>query len=76
MTQYEWMDEFGDNLKCLLREARMSQQELADLSGLSKYTISNYIRAERMPSIKAVLKIAYALDCQLDDLIDFGEPIE
>lgn len=75
MSELEWMDIFGDNLVNMLEGARMTQRELADASGLSESSISNYIHKQRMPNIKAVVNLAYALDCSLDDLIDFGDRI-
>ena len=43
MGQQEWLNIFGDNLASILEEERMSQRELARLTGLSESTISKYI---------------------------------
>lgn len=71
MTESEWLDIFGDNLVDMLTEAGMSQRDLADETGLSEATISYYINKRKMPGIKAIVNIAYALNCSIDDLIDF-----
>lgn len=76
MSEYEWLQTFGDNLRDLLIDAGMSQQELSDETGLSRSAISRYINKQKMPGLKAVINIAYALDCSLDDLIDFGDKIQ
>ena len=76
MTETNWMDNFGDNLKSLLQEAWMSQQELADAIGVSRETVSRYINKQRIPSLITAINIAYALDCNIAELIDFGEPIK
>lgn len=75
MSEQEWLNCFGDNLKILLKDAGMSQNELAEESGLSKGTISQYINKQKMPGAKALVNISYALDCTLDDLMDFEESI-
>lgn len=76
MTETQWLDTFGDNLASMLYDAKLTQRDLADMTGLSESTISFYIRKQKMPGIKAILKIAYALDCEVSELIDFGSTIE
>ena len=75
MTEQEWLDEFSSNLVSMLKEANMSQRELADDCDLTEASISNYINARKIPGIKAMINIAYSLNCSLDELIDFGERI-
>ncbi len=75
MSEFEWMNIFGDNLVSILDEYRMTQRDLADAAGLTESAISQYIHKQRMPSIKAVINIADALDMSLDELIYFGDRI-
>lgn len=75
MTELEWMDIFGDNLKSLLEESKMTQIELAEEAGIDKSVISRFIKKERIPSLKSIINIAYALDCNVSELIDFGDKI-
>lgn len=75
MSEVEWLDIFGDNLSDMLRDARMTQRELADETGLSEASISGYIHKRKLPGPKALVNIAYALDCDMNDLIDFGDRI-
>ena len=75
MSEVEWIDIFADNLAEMLMEARMTQRELADETGLSESTISRYLHKQAIPSLKAIVNIAYALDCSMDDLIDFGDMV-
>lgn len=75
MTEEEWLDIFAHNLVDMLKDARMTQRELADETGLSEGTISSYINKRRIPTIRAIVNIGYALDCDLNDLIDFGDRI-
>ena len=75
MSEREWLDIFGDNLISLLEDARMSQRELAVVAGLSESVISDYIHKRKMPKVRAIINIGYALDCDFNDLIDFGDRI-
>lgn len=72
MSESEWLDLFGDNLRFMLYEANMTQRELADAAGLSESVVSDYINKRKMPGIRAVLNIANALDVDIGELIDYG----
>lgn len=76
MTELEWLDIFGDNLLSILEEVGMTQRELAKRTGLAESTISYYINRQKMPGIKAVINIADALDCDVSELIGFGDIID
>lgn len=76
MTEIKWLEIFGDNLTSILYEAKLTQRDLADMTGLSEGTISNYINKRQMPGIKAIINIADALGCGVDDLICFGDRID
>lgn len=75
MTEREWRDEFGRNLASLLYETRMTQKDLAELSGATESDISRYIGGTQTPTATTIVNLSYALSCDYDDLIDFGEPI-
>ena len=75
MTEQEWINIFGDNLKDILQDVEMTQKELADSTGLSECSISRYIHKQMAPSFKAIVNIAYVLDCDISDLVDFGDKI-
>ena len=75
MTELEWMDIFGDNLRDILKEYGMTQKDLADESRLSETTISRYIKKQRIPNMKAIVNIANALDLTTDELINLDERI-
>ena len=76
MTEVEWIDTFGDNLADMLKYAKMSQRELANTAGISESMVSDYINKRRAPGLKAMLNVAYAFGCSVDDLVDFEEMIE
>ena len=75
MTELEWLDIFADNLIGYLGEARMTQKELAAEAGIPESCVSSYIRKQRIPTLKAIINIAYALDIDVAELIDFGDRI-
>lgn len=76
MSEQEWLDIFGDNLRDILIEKHMSQEDLARICGVTQAAVSGYIHKRKMPGIKTILNMSYALNINLYDLIDFGEPIE
>ena len=76
MCEMEWISIFGDNLIDIMDEKGYTQEQLANATGLTQSTISKYINKKQMPSIKAVINLAYALDCTTDELIEFGDIIE
>lgn len=75
MTEQEWLDIFGDNLAEIMAEQGYSQRDLADEAGLSESAISYYVNKQRLPSIKAIINMAYVLDQDLNNFIDFGDRI-
>ena len=76
MSEYIWLDIFGNNLARLMLEHHMSQKELAELSGLAESTISRFLNKQMLPTVKSILNISYALHCTMDELADFGEMID
>ena len=76
MSEVERLKIFGDNLNELLGEKGVTQSELAEETGLSESSISCYMHKTKMPGVKAIINLAYALNCSIDELIDFGETIE
>lgn len=75
MSEAEWIDIFGDNLREMLSEYGITQRELADEAGLSESTVSRYLNKQMAPSIFAVINIAHVLNCSIDELVDFGDRI-
>ena len=69
MSEVEFIDIFGDNLRSLMEERGYTQRELARESRISHVTISRYLNKERMPTAKSLVNLAFALECDLDDLV-------
>lgn len=75
MTQTEWRKTFANNLVDILCEKGMSQAQLARDAGVSTSRISDYINEAATPTIFAIINIAYALDMDISELVDFDERI-
>lgn len=76
MSENEWLDIFSQNLEDIMEEKGYTQQNLADDAGLSKASISNYVNGKRMPTIKAIINMAYVLDLDVSEFIDFDDRID
>lgn len=72
MTEQDWLDEFGENLKYIMDSQNITQRELADRAHLSKSTINDYIHKRKMPGVKAIINMSQALNCDIEDLMDIS----
>ena len=75
MSELEWLEIFSSNLRELIEEKKITQKELAIMSGLSEGAISYYVHGQKIPSIRAIINIAYAIEISINELIDFGDVI-
>lgn len=76
MTETEWLRIFGHNLQEHLVDYGANQADFADDCGLTQQAISNYLTGKRIPTLRAIINMAYTLNVDLNDFIDFGERIE
>lgn len=53
---------FGQTLRNARRQACVSQDDLAQRSGVDRSAISNYERGRREPNLRTIVKLARALD--------------
>ena len=70
ITDEEWQLEFGRRLTRSLRLAYMTQEDLANSTGISRRMITKYINGKSTPSALNVSKIAKALNCSTTELVD------
>lgn len=75
MTEQEWVNIFGDNLRDILQEYGYTQREFADAVGVTESTISRYINKERMPSVKVLINMSMELGIDLEEFANFGDRI-
>ncbi len=71
MSEVEFISIFADNLRDLMESQGLSQRELSRESDVSHVAISMYLKKQRMPSVKSLINLSLALDCDLDDLVPF-----
>lgn len=77
MSEMEWLQNFSEALKERLTYANMTQSELAEATGLSESTISDYVNGRIIPKATSIVKIFYELNLDtFDEILDFGDTIE
>ena len=75
INELQWMQQIAEEIKIHMKRRKFTQRDLADKSGLSEVSISRYLNCERLMSLKSAMNIAYALDVEVDALINFEERI-
>lgn len=69
MTNKELANDISINIKKRMEQIDMTPAELSKLSNVHKSTLSHYLKGNRVPSIKDIVRIAYALKCKIGDLV-------
>lgn len=62
------VNELHNNLKLIRSRLGLSQQQLANLAGVTRQTISFVESGQVAPSVMMTLRLANALGCQVQDL--------
>lgn len=76
MTKQKWLDDFAYNLFEMMDYANTSQAELSRLTGLTRQNIIRFLKGEAVPSMIAIINIAKALECEIDELVKLDEIVE
>ena len=66
---------FSDRLKQYRRDKNLTQQELADMLGVSNKTVSRWESGGGYPDVPLLVPLARALGVAVDDLLDGEKPI-
>ena len=66
-----WRKRFGKRLRKRMNEKGIGQEELSEITGISKVTISSYVNGKSLPNLYNADRIAEAISCPLDKLLDF-----
>lgn len=64
----------GDKLKQRRKELKLTQQQLAEMVGAKKNTISNYECGISSPNEDTIITLMEALQCDANYLFDYQEP--
>lgn len=67
---------FADNLVELRKFHNMSQEELAEMIGVSRQTLSKYETGESLPDIEKSMALANAFNVSVDDLVNYRKDDE
>lgn len=59
----------GNNIASWLVKRLMTQRELAEKIGTTEVSVSRYVTGQRVPSGPLLFKIARALGCTVEDLM-------
>lgn len=70
ITDEQCRKSFAYHLANLMGERGYTQQTLSEYTGISKGSINAYLNASKTPSITNMRRIAYALDCAINELLD------
>ncbi len=62
------MSHLGERIRKFRKENNLTQQQLADLLGVSRESISMYERGERTPRYEKLIKLAQLSKLSLDEL--------
>lgn len=60
---------FGHRLKVLMADRGISVSELAEMTGVSRQTISSYLNSGALPALETSLRLANVLDVTVDQLV-------
>ena len=68
--EFLWIMMFRDNLKWILKDKHMTITELSEKLGMTYQQFSKYTNGYTKASDELVNKIAEAIGCSVDDLLD------
>ena len=63
----------AENIQILRKRAKMSQEQLAELTGTSRQTVSKWELGESVPDVLACDRMAEAFGISMEDLLHYEE---
>ena len=70
-TDVGWKKEFARRLRKKIAMRGITQVRLGELTGISQQLLSLYTQGKTLPSVQKASALAKALNCSVNDLIDF-----
>jgi predicted transcriptional regulator len=70
MTQKEFLENFSYNLQRTMEDYGFNLSDLSNVSGVSKSCIHYYLTGEKIPTVKNLINLMTALDCEFSDLVE------
>lgn len=71
-SEVEWRREFSRRLRRMMDFSGMDQSQLAEATGYSQSSICGYLTCKKLPSSYALFRLASALNCSVDFLVNFA----
>lgn len=71
LEEAEWRNRFGMRLRSKMKKSRIGQDELSEMTGISRVTLSKYMNGKVTPSAYNLKKLARCLNCYVRELTDF-----
>lgn len=71
LTDDQWLKEFSRKIKRKMKIAGLTQSELADILGVSRFIIAKYINGNKMPDYLLLRKMSKVFKCSFEDITDF-----
>ena len=65
ISEEDWIKDFSMTLKHKVSMSGLTLQDISDITGISKVSISKYMNGKSIPSHYNMLKIARALNCSV-----------
>ena len=72
MDETAWRKEFGHKLRRAISNRGISQDELSDISGISRQMLSRYVRGTSTPSGYNLTRLSEILGCDVRDFTRFN----
>lgn len=60
---------FGDNLKAIRKQNKMSQEQLAEKVNVSRQSVSKWENGEAYPEMHNILQLCKIFNCKINDLV-------
>ena len=60
---------FGDNLKKIRKNKKMSQEELAEKVNVSRQSVSKWETGDAYPEMNNILELCKIFNCRINDLV-------
>lgn len=64
---------FADRLKAVRKSKNMTQTDLADRIGVTKWAVTSYEQAKTLPSVESLVRICETLDVSADYLLGISD---
>jgi transcriptional regulator with XRE-family HTH domain len=67
-------ESMGERFQRLRQEAKLTQEEASERSGVPINTLRNWEQGKRLPRLDHAVRLARALGVSMDELVGFDEP--